>query len=144
MENEVTETFNADEVTGRYLMIRRAKARMTSDHKKRVAVFEAEEERLEGLMMGFLNDHKMKSAPSINGTFYKEMEVLPSATDWTAFYEWIKENDAFQFLHKRITAKEIATYMEDHKDDDVSLPPGVAVMKKYKIIVRTATGTGEE
>lgn len=144
-EHAVTEeVFDADAITGRYLMVRRAKARHAKDAKLREAVFDAELERLEGVMGSFLDAHKIKSAPSLHGLFYKELVVKPSATDWTAFYKWIRENDAFEFLHKRITAEQIATYMEAHKDDDVSLPPGVAISKEYKVRVRTATGTGDE
>ena len=137
----MTDVFNADETTARYLLLRREIAQINKECGVLIAKRKAEMEELEGAMMIFLNDHKMKSAPSANGIFYKEFVVKPSATDWTAFYEWIKENDAFEFLHKRITAEAVAKYMEDHKDDDVSLPPGVAVLTEY--VVRVRTGTGE-
>jgi hypothetical protein len=139
-EGQVTESFDAEAATERYLMVKRAKARRAKAAKLEEAVFDDELERIAAQMGEYLESHKVKTAPTKAGVFYKEFVVKPSATDWTAFYEWIKKNDAFQFLHKRITADEVAKYMEEHKDDDVSLPPGVAVMTEYVVRVRTGTG----
>jgi hypothetical protein len=142
MERNVTEEFDADDVTSQYLKIRRARARMSKAFDEDDAVMKAEQERLGALMLDFLNTHKIKSAPSKNGVFFKKLQVKASCSNWTAFYDWIKENDAFEFLHKRITTTEVDKYLEAHKEDEVSLPPGIAVIKDY--IVEVRTGKGEE
>lgn len=141
---EETVEFDADAITSRYLYVRNARAKRSSAAKKEDDIFKAELDRLEGIMRDWLDKVKLKSAPCINGTFFKQLEVLPVAEDWTEFYEWISKNKAYQFLHKRITAKEVAAYMEEHKDDAVSLPPGIRVEKKWKVVVRTATDKGDE
>ena len=136
-EEKMAEEFDADAMTEYYLRLRRMKAAMNKDNDTRIAPVSAEMARVEGVMLEFLDSHKMKSAPSAHGTIYKELDIKPRATDWTAFYNWIKEHDAFEFLHKRISAEAVSSYMELHKDDDVSLPPGVDVMKEYVVRVRT-------
>lgn len=134
----MTEEINCDDITAEYLMLRRMLARMSKAYEAEKAIVVAEQERLESLMAAYLERHKVKSAPTIHGVFYKELSVKPSATDWTAFYNWIKENDAFEFLHKRISSEQVTLYLNLHKDDpDGGLPPGIAVLKEYKITVRT-------
>lgn len=136
--NQAPEPFDCDAVTEQYLKMRHIKAKMTKAYEDDKAVIEAEQERLESLMMGYLENHKVKSAPTIHGVFYKELQVKPSATDWTAFYKWIRENDAFEFLHKRISSEQVQLYLELHKNDpDGGLPPGIQVLKEHKIKVRT-------
>ena len=133
----MAEEFDADAVTELYLKCRRAIANRTKAYDADVAILKAEQDRLAGLMMEFLDAHKIKSAPSTHGVFYKELEIKPAATDWTAFYNWIKENDAFEFLHKRISSEAVKNFMDRHKEDEVGLPPGVSVLKEYKVKVRT-------
>lgn len=132
------EPFDCDDVTAQYLLCRRVLAKMTKAYDAEVEVIKTEQSRLEGLMMDYLDTHKVRSAPTMHGVFYKELEVKPSATDWTAFYAWIKEHDAFEFLHKRISSEQVKLYLDLHKNDpDGGLPPGIAILKEHKIKVRT-------
>ena len=133
----MSDEFDCEAMTAYYLKCKGVIAAMNADNKKRIAPVEAEMERVAGLMDSYLTTHKVKNASTSAGVFFREMTVKPRATDWTTFYNWIKENDAFEFLHKRITADAIAAYMDQHKDDDVALPPGVAVEKEFVIRVRT-------
>ena len=137
--NVANEPFDCDAMTAYWFRCKAAVAAMNKDNDERTAPVKAEMERVEGLMANYLAEHKVKNAATAHGTFYKELVVRPRATDWTAFYNWIKEHDAFQFLHKRITADEVSAFMEMHKDDDVGLPPGIAVDKEYVIRVRINT-----
>lgn len=141
-EKSVTDDFDADAITARYLLCRTAIANINKDADTRVATLKAEQERLKGLMLDFLTKTKQKSAPSASGTFFRKTTVKPSATDWGTFYDWIAEQKAFHFLHKRISVEAVNTYMEEHKGDDVGLPPGIAVVTEYDIGVRV--GKGEE
>jgi hypothetical protein len=51
------------------------------------------------------------------------------------FYVWIKDNDAFDALERRVKKSFIATYMEDNKGE---LPPGISVMQEYTVTIRRA------
>jgi hypothetical protein len=139
LKEQSVETNKFDELTERYLYVKRARAKRAAAAAEDDKVFKTEMERLEGVMGDLLTTTGLTNAKSAHGTVYRELEVLPAAEDWTTFYNWISENKAFQFLHKRITAREVAAYMEEHKDDPVSLPPGIRVEKKYVVRVRTAT-----
>jgi hypothetical protein len=96
-------------------------------------------------LLDFLNRTKQKAAPTPDGTAYRQKEMLPSCSDWDAFYKWIKKNDAFDFLHRRITVAAVVKFMDDHKDaeGEPMLPPGVRVNETWVIRVR-APGEKEE
>jgi hypothetical protein len=56
-----------------------------------------------------LDEQGMEKASTSHGTASITETVLPQVVDWDAFYEWIKENDAFYMLQKRPAA---AAYRE--------------------------------
>ena len=133
----VTNEFDCEAATARWLVCKREIAQINTEVAVLVDKRKAEQAEIEARMDDYLTVHKVKNASTKAGVFFREMTVKPRATDWTAFYNWIKENDAFEFLHKRITADAVAAYMEQHKDDEVALPPGVAVEKEFVVRVRT-------
>lgn len=122
-----------DQLARVYIKIRDAKMAATATYEKADAAFKAKLKMIENVLLGYLNDGKMESVKTESGTFYKQEDVLPRGEDWGAFYEWVKENDAFDFLERRIKKTEVKTYMEAH---DGELPPGVAVMREYVVRVR--------
>ena len=91
-------------------------------------------------ILSFLNASNQMSSKTADGTAYKKQRVLPSCSDWGAFYAWIAERKAFHFLHKRITVDAVATYEAEHKGE---LPPGVNVMRSWTIGVLGADGKDE-
>jgi hypothetical protein len=132
IETEVTQ-IDPDQLARVYIRIRDAKAAATAAYEKEDQAFKAKMKLIENVLLGYLNDGNMESVKTQSGTFYKQEDILPRAEDWGTFYEWIKENDAFDFLEKRIKKTEVKTYMEAH---DNETPPGVAVMREYVVRVR--------
>jgi hypothetical protein len=98
---------------------------------------EAQQDALEAVLLQALNTAKIDSMNVKGlGYFYRKVDTKPQATDWPIFYAWIKENDAFEALNKRITKTFIETFMDEHGG---SPPPGVAVQQEYKVhVVRKA------
>jgi hypothetical protein len=88
---------------------------------------------VQAVVLDFLNKTKQKSASTALGTFYKQLDIKPTGSDWEAFYAWVKENDAFDFLERRIKKSEVADYMERH---DGEAPPGVSVLREFVVRVR--------
>jgi hypothetical protein len=108
-------------------------------HELKVA-FEAEDKKLKAMqdrlgasMLKALNDGTSESIRTKDGTFYRQTEVTPRGEDWGALYDWIKENDAFDALERRIKKTFVAEYMETHGG---AVPPGVSVFREYVVRVR--------
>lgn len=88
---------------------------------------------LENAMLNHLNTTKLESARTAAGTVYRTEEVIPSGSDWDAFYAWIAKNNEFEALERRIKRTFIKDYMEQHEG---RLPPGVSVHREFVARVR--------
>ena len=123
-----------------YRNIRDAKTELNQAHDKVIADLDAKLDRLKSVMLAELNASNGESIRTSAGTFFRKLEVIPSGQDWDAFYDWIKEHDAFDALERRIKRTFIADYMGTH---DGAIPPGVSVFRRYTVEVRKPTNDGE-
>jgi len=109
-----------------YITLRDQRAEVNREAKEKAAEIDKKMAAISAAMIKML-DTVGANSMSVDGcTVYKQESVLPRATDWEAFYKWIGENDAYDFLEKRITAKAVVAYLEEYKD----LPPGVGVSRE--------------
>lgn len=91
---------------------------------------------LENAMLQHLNDTKVESLRTSQGTVYRTKEIIPSGSDWDAFYAWIAKNNEFEALERRIKR----TFIKDYMDaNDGALPPGVSVHSEFVARVRRPT-----
>ncbi len=116
-----------------YLKIRDKRADLkkafdTSDNE-----LKAKQEQLEGTMLDFLNTSGVDSTRTEAGTFFKQEDLIPTGSDWAAFYDWIKEHDAFDALERRVKKVFISNYLEEN---DGAVPPGISIFRQYKVRVR--------
>ena len=88
---------------------------------------------IEAEMAKRLRESESDSVRTEAGTFFRQIDVKPRGEDWQAFYNWIVENDAFDFLERRIKKTSIAEYMAQNDD---AIPPGVTVLREYVVRVR--------
>lgn len=116
-----------------YRNIRDKKQELNRAHDKVIADLDEKLAKLDAVMLAVLNDNKGEGIRTSAGTFFRVLEVIPSAGDWDAFYDWIKEEDAFDALERRIKRTFITEYMGSHEG---ALPPGVNVFRRYKVQVR--------
>lgn len=125
--------FDGDKMTRIFLKMREARRKLKSDYEAADKVIADQQMRVEAAMLGFLNDHKIDSAPTSHGVFFKQLDVIPQAADWDKFYNWIVETNGFDFLARRIKKTAVQDYMNTNKG---ALPPGVNVFSRYVVRVR--------
>lgn len=116
-----------------YLKIRDARANLKRDFDAQDAKLKGDLTKIEGFLLKFLQDNNTDSIKTNIATIYRQEDITPTAGDWDAFYQWVRENDAFDALEKRIKKTFINEYMEAH---DGGVPPGVSVYREYKVRVR--------
>lgn len=116
-----------------HLKIRDKRALLKKAFEAEDAVLKGNQSRLEGELLRFLQENNTDSANTAFGTFYRQEDITPSATDWDAFYKWVAANDAFDALERRLKKTFVKEYMEAHEGE---LPPGVAVYREYVVRVR--------
>ena len=113
--------------------IRDRKQELNRAHDEVIKDLDEKLERLKGVMLAELNNNNGEGIRTAAGTFFRKLEVIPTGQDWEAFYDWIKEHDAFDALERRIKRTFISKYMEDN---DGAIPPGVNVFRRYTVEVR--------
>lgn len=67
-----------------------------------------------------------------SGTAYRQISRKFSCADWGTFWPWIKDNDRFDMMQKRVGEKAIADYLEENGE----LPPAINMFQEYDISVR--------
>lgn len=114
------------------------KIRDAKDERRKA--WEADEEEfdrklmmIEGVLLTHLNAHGVDSVATQGGTFFRVETIKPNIVDDKAFYEWIKENDAFDALQRRVAVGTIKAFMEAH---DGGLPPGIRANREWEVRVR--------
>lgn len=126
-------TIDMDKITRAYVRLRDARADAKKAWMDEDTKFAQKMERLEAEMLRFLNDSKTDSFKTQNGTVYKQLDIIPTGSDWDILYHWIAKNDAFDALERRIKKTFVKDYMDSHEGTP---PPGVSVLREYKVRVR--------
>ena len=124
---------DADKLVRVHQKISAALKKLKTDYEAAAAVLKGQQDTVESAMLQFLNDTKQKTAKTENGLFYWQVKLTPSGADWGALYAWVREENAFEVFHKRISSTFIKTYMEENEN---ALPPGVNVKREREICVR--------
>lgn len=130
----MTETTNGlDRLTKVFIKIRDKRSELKAAFDKEDAGLKLQQEKLENAMLAHMNATGAKSVRTDFGTVYRQEEVKPSASDWDSLYRWIKANDAFDALERRVKKTFVTEYMETN---DGALPPGVSVHREFVVRVR--------
>lgn len=120
-----------------YLNLRDARTALSREFDEADAKLKSKQELLESHMLTFLNANKMDSVKTGLGTFYRQTEIKPAGADWQAIYDYIRDNDAFEMLERRIKKTFVQEYMDAN---DGAIPPGVTVHREYVVRVRRGDG----
>lgn len=121
-----------DKVAETYVKIRDARSTLKRQYEADDLALKAQLETLDSFLLDKLKTLGVESARTKYGTVYRYVEVKPSCQDWSGFYAWIAENEAFDALERRVKKTFITTYMEDNKGE---LPPGITVTQEYAVKV---------
>lgn len=103
------------------------------------AALEADQDKLDTLMLSILNEQGASSIKTDFGTAIRTEKLKPSAADWNAIWTWMKENDAPDLVERRLKTTFIKQYMDEHEN---RLPPGINVHREYEVSVRRPTSAG--
>jgi hypothetical protein len=131
----LTDGLDLGKITKAHINIRDARSALKKQYDEADTDLKKAQQKLEAAMLDHLNKHGMDAVRTESGTFYAQEEMTPSASDWNALYEWIKEHDAWEALERRIKKTFVKEYAETHSG---GLPPGVSVFRERVVRVRRA------
>lgn len=124
-------TANIEELTHRYLSLRDLKKKMEDTLEQKLKPVHEEMESIELEIMHFFNSTGQTSAKTKYGTPYITTSRSVTVADSNEFFKFVKENDAFDLLQKRI----VSTVYDQYAEDGMVIP-GVTVSSKHVVKVK--------
>jgi len=91
---------------------------------KRAAELKSEENRIKDIIISEMESNSLSSVGGKSCVINRIVKERAIATDWDKLYEYIKENDAFDLLHKRLTD----TAVKLREEDGIHVP-GTSLME---------------
>lgn len=126
-----------DKMVSAYINIRNA------IHEKEQEIKELKEKQaaISDAMLELFSDQNVDSMKTKYGTASRRVHSTYWTSDWEAMYNFIRDNDAFHLLEKRIHNGNMREYINENPDD--RLPIGLQSNTKYILSVRKSTKTGD-
>lgn len=134
-------SINLAQVVQAYNAIRDARTVRRHAYEKEDLLLEEDQNKLKVVMLQILAAQGAKSIATDSGTIIRSEKIKPSAADWGAIWDWMKENNAPDLVERRLKTTFIREYMEEHGGQ---IPPGINVHREYEVTVRRPSGAGKE
>lgn len=131
---------NVDQVIAAYMTLRSKKDAIEGEVKTKVADIKAKMEKLESWIKTQADAQGVTSFKTKHGTAFLTTTDYANVGDWDAVLEFIKTNDAFEMLEKRVSKTAVRNYVENDK----FVPPGVNYGTKLEVNVRKPTTRVDE
>lgn len=126
-------TQKLDVVISAVITVRDQIDKLKNEHKEALAPLNERMSKLEAYLQLQLTTLGTTSFTAKGlGTAYLQNVVGVTVEDWDATLSWIKENNLWEFLERRVSKSVVQDYMESTKE----VPPGVNVRQETEVRVR--------
>lgn len=129
-ENNVT----LQSLVERYIALRDKKIAIAAQLKEKVGRIDDVLSKVEAAMLKEFKAMGVESVRTPHGTAFKSVRTSATVADWDAALDYIKSNEDWGMLEKRVSKDAVKAYREDHND----LPPGINWREDITINVRRA------
>ena len=133
-------TVNVDDVVATYMKLRSQKEAIEAEVKDRVSTIKAKMEKLEAWIKEQADTQGVTSFKTKHGTAFLTTTDYANVGDWDAVLGFIRENEAFDMLEKRISKIAVRGYIEANK----AVPPGVNYGTKLEVNIRKPVARVED
>lgn len=125
-------TVNVDDVVATYMKLRSQKEAIEAEVKDRVSTIKAKMEKLEAWIKEQADVQGVTSFKTKHGTAFLTTTDYANVADWDAVLDFIRTQEAFDMLEKRISKIAVRGYIEANK----AVPPGVNYGTKLEVNIR--------
>lgn len=122
----------ADSLVEEYVLIRDKRKELKKAYEDEDESLDAELTKREIKLLEMLKSVGADSFKTEHGTAYTQDKVRSNCADWPAYWNWIKENDRFDGLEKRVSQGMVSKMIEDGQE----LPPGISIFSEKVVVVR--------
>tara|TARA_R110000822_G_scaffold140032_3_gene277765 strand:- start:4120 stop:4509 length:390 start_codon:yes stop_codon:yes gene_type:complete len=123
---------NASELADIYIKMRE-RIRELDD---KVKTIKEQQAMVADKMLELCNEQDANSLTTTNGTISRRLNSSYWTSDWDSFYNFVKDNDAYHLLEKRIHNGNMKEFLADNPD---AVPMGLQARNQYIISVRKPT-----
>jgi hypothetical protein len=106
-------------------------ARLAANREATRATTEAQQAKLE--LIAAMKDVDLTATGGTHITATIQYKIVPTVSDWEMFYQYIKDNDAFDLLQKRVGVKAVAVRWEDELSIPGVEPYEIEELKRKKL-----------
>ena len=126
-----------DKLADIYIKIRNKIAELTKSYDAEVEALKEQQALISNEMKSVLQSLNVRSVNTVGGTVVLTEKVRYFPSDWSEFKRFVKENDAFDLMEKRIAQTNMAKFLEENPD---KYPPGLQSETEISVSVRKPTG----
>jgi hypothetical protein len=128
-------TVTVDAVIKKYMKLREKKALVEATIKEELDKIKADMTKLEAFLKAKLDADGLTSFKTEYGTAFLTTTDFANVDDWDAVLRFIREEEAYDMLEKRVSKTAVRGYIEANKE----VPPGIKYGTKLDINVRKPT-----
>lgn len=128
---------DAESLVSAYINIRDERDRIISQQKQALKELELQLEAVSKALLEICKENKLDGFRTDFGTVSQITKTEYWTNDWESLYKFIKENDAFHLLHKRVNQSGMKEFLDENPDLH---PAGLNVDQEYSIRVTRPRG----
>ena len=128
-------TVTVDAVIKKYMKLREKKALVEATIKEELDKIKADMTKLEAFLKAKLDADGLTSFKTEYGTAFLTTTDFANVDDWDAVLRFIREEEAYDMLEKRVSKTAVRGYIEANKE----VPPGIKYGTKLDINIRKPT-----
>ncbi len=128
-----------EEVIGAYMKLRLKKEAIEAAAKAEAKVYKEKMTKLEAWLKVKADEDGVTSFKTDSGTAFLTTTDFATVADWDSVLNFIRDNDAYDMLEKRVSKMAVRGYIEANK----SVPAGVNYGTKLDINIRKPVLKGE-
>lgn len=123
---------NIGDVIRTYMKLRDQKTTIEAEVKERVSDLKTKMEKLEAYLKTQMDAQGLTSFKSDFGTAFLTTTDYANVADWDAVLNFIRDNEAFDMLEKRVSKLAVRGYIDANK----AVPPGITYGTKLEVNIR--------
>lgn len=123
---------NIGDVIRTYMKLRDQKTAIEAEVKEQVSGLKAKMEKLEAYLKTQMDAQGLTSFKSDFGTAFLTTTDYANVADWDAVLNFIRDNEAYDMLEKRVSKLAVRGYIDANK----AVPPGITYGTKLEVNIR--------
>jgi hypothetical protein len=125
--------YPADTLTEIYIKIRDRREALKAKFEVEDAALKEQMEVVSAEILVLCKENNADSIKTKAGTIIRRVDTRYWTNDWDSMYNFIKDNDAYPLLERRLHQSNLKQFLDDNPD---KLPMGLQANSKYTVSIR--------